>query len=183
MSKLKSLPNFITALRIVGTIYLLFTEPFEKTFFIIYTLAGITDVLDGFIARKTNSVSEFGTKLDSVADLLFYAVMVLKIFTRLLEKVIRPVWIAVSVIVAIRLAAYITALVKYHCFASLHTYLNKLTGFSVFCTPYLYNTPYLTIFCVILCIIAFLSSVEELCTHITRKTYRSNLKTIFEKET
>ena len=182
MNKIKNLPNCITALRIIGTLSLLFTEPFGKPFFIIYTLAGVTDVLDGAIARKTKCTSEFGAKLDSAADLLFYAVMILKIFTKLLEKVVRPIWVAVSIIVAMRLAAYITALVKYHCFASLHTYLNKLTGFSVFCTPYMYNTQYLNVFCVILCTIAFLSSAEELCVHFTRKNYRSNLKTIFEKE-
>ncbi len=182
MDKIKSIPNFITALRIVGTVCLFFIEPFTLTFFIVYTLAGITDVLDGLVARLTKSSTEFGAKLDSASDLIFYAVMVLKIFPMLLKKVPGILWVVVGVIVAIRLASYVTAVIKYRCFASLHTYLNKLTGFAVFCTPYFYLTPYMTVFCIVLCVIAFISSVEELCAHITRETYRSNLKTVFEKQ-
>ena len=41
----------------------------------IYTFAGLTDVLDGWLARKTGRASEFGARLDSVADLLFYSVL------------------------------------------------------------------------------------------------------------
>ena len=182
MNKIKNIPNFITALRILGTICLLFIEPFTIMFFVIYSLTGITDVLDGFAARMLNASTEFGAKLDSASDLVFYAVMVIKIFPRLLKKVPWGIWMAVGVIVAIRLASYITAIVKYHCFASLHTYLNKLTGFVVFVTPYFYLTSYMTAFCIVLCVVAFLSSAEELCTHLTRDTYRSNLKTVFEKE-
>ena len=182
MFKLKYLPNFITMLRIVGTLCLFFIEPFSITFFIVYSLTGITDVLDGFIARITRTSTELGAKLDSAADLTFYATMVLRIFPALLKKVPGVLWVVAGVIVAIRIASYITAIVKYRCFASLHTYLNKLTGFTVFCTPYFYLTPYMTAFCIVLCVIAFISSAEELCTHLTRNTYRSNLKTIFEKE-
>ena len=49
-------------------------------FFAIYALTGLTDVLDGWIARKMGSASQFGAKLDSVADLIFYAVMLIMIF-------------------------------------------------------------------------------------------------------
>lgn len=182
MNKIKNIPNFITMLRILGTICLFFVEPFTVTFFVIYSLAGITDVLDGFVARRLNASSEFGAKLDSASDLVFYAAMILRIFPALMKKVPLGIWIAVSVIVAIRLVSYVTAIVKYHCFASLHTYLNKLTGFSVFVTPYFYLTSYMTVFCIVLCVIAFASSIEELCTHLTRDTYRSNIKTIFEKD-
>ena len=182
MNKIKNIPNFITMLRIVGTICLLFVEPFTMPFFVIYSVAGITDVLDGFVARQLNASTEFGAKLDSASDLIFYAIMILRIFPKLLKKVPWGIWIAAGIIVAIRLASYTIAVIKYHCFASLHTYLNKLTGFAVFTTPYFYLTPYMTTFCVILCVIAFASSVEEFCTHLTRDTYRSNIKTIFEKD-
>ncbi len=177
-----NLPNLITILRILGTICLLFLEPFSVSFFVIYTFAGITDVLDGFVARKMNASSEFGAKLDSVSDLVFYGVMLIRIFPVLLKKVSLPIWIVVCVIIAIRLAAYITAVVRYGCFASLHTYSNKLTGFAVFLTPYAYITNYMTPFCIVLCVIAFVSSLEELLTHLKRDKYSSNIKSFFEKE-
>lgn len=182
MCKIKNIPNLITALRIIGTICLFFVDPFSSTFFIIYSISGATDVLDGFVARLTKSTSEFGAKLDSAADLLFYGVMLIRVFPKLLKVVPGPIWVVVCIIVGIRLSAYVTALIKYRCFASLHTYLNKLTGFAVFCAPYVYLTEYMLVYCIVVCVIAFTSTVEELCTHLTRDTYRSNLKSFFEKD-
>lgn len=49
-------------------------------FFCFYTFAGITDVLDGFIARRTNTESDKGARLDSIADLMFYTVMIIRLF-------------------------------------------------------------------------------------------------------
>ncbi len=182
MNKIKNVPNFITLLRIIGTICLFFIEPFTAPFFIVYSFAGLTDVLDGFVARRLNASTEFGAKLDSASDLAFYAVMILRIFPKLFSKVPYGIWIAVGIIVVIRIISYTIAVVKYHCFASLHTYMNKLTGFSVFCAPYFCPTPYVTVFCIVVCVITFISTIEEVCVHITRDTYRSNVKTIFEKE-
>ena len=48
----KFIPNFITLIRIIGTSLLIFTEPFSNIFFILYFLCGVSDTLDGYIARK-----------------------------------------------------------------------------------------------------------------------------------
>ena len=83
--KLLTPPNICTMLRIVGTVGLLLIRPLTLPFYLLYTFCGITDVLDGTIARATNSTSEFGARLDSIADLIFYAVMIVKFFPILLE--------------------------------------------------------------------------------------------------
>ena len=88
--KLLTPPNICTMLRIVGTVGLLLIRPLTLPFYLLYTFCGITDVLDGTIARATNSTSEFGARLDSIADLIFYAVMIVKFFPILLE--VLPVW-------------------------------------------------------------------------------------------
>lgn len=132
-----NIPNIITTLRIIGSICLLFTSPFSKEFFIIYSLCGVSDALDGFIARKTNTASEFGAKLDSISDLVFYAVMLYIIFPVLWYELPSVIWYIVSFIVIIRLCAYTVSVIKYRGFAPLHTYLNKLTGFAVFVIPYI----------------------------------------------
>ena len=67
--KLKNLPNSITVMRMVGTVSLLFTKPMSLCFYIVYTITGLTDVLDGFFARKFKVTSDFGAKLDSIAAL------------------------------------------------------------------------------------------------------------------
>ena len=182
MKKIYNLPNLITLIRILCAVCLVFLDSFSVEFFAVYTFAGITDILDGFIARKMNLTSEFGAKLDSVSDLLFYGIMLIKIMPQLLKRVSLAIWIVVGIILIIRLSAYILAMVKYGCFSSLHTILNKLTGFAVFCVPYAYVTSYMTAFCVVVCIIGFASSTEELFTHLKRIKYRSDVKSIFEKE-
>ena len=86
MKKLLTLPNLLTALRIAGAVCMIFMPPLTQAFFIIYTLCGVSDVLDGTIARAWHSESDFGARLDSIADLLFYAVMLLRIFPVLWER-------------------------------------------------------------------------------------------------
>lgn len=71
--------NQITMVRIVfiPLLVALFYSPFEWRFLVsgaLFGLAGITDALDGYIARKYNYASAFGAFLDPVADKLMVAV-------------------------------------------------------------------------------------------------------------
>ena len=63
--------DIITLLRIFGTILLLILKPLSVKFFLVSALTGITDVLDGWVARRLKITDDFGAKIDSVADLLF----------------------------------------------------------------------------------------------------------------
>lgn len=175
-----NIPCLITYARIVGTILMLFSTPFTGVFYAIYTLSGISDVLDGYVARKTNQTSEFGAKLDSIADILFYAVMIFKIFPVLFSKLPIGYWIFIAVVVIVRVISYIVAAVKYKCFASLHTYMNKLTGFAVFTIPYTVNLKVFLGFCAATCIIAAWATLEELIIHIKSKEYNPKVKTIWK---
>ena len=163
-----TLPNFITSLRIVGTLALLIIEPMSGTFFVVYTLTGITDVLDGFIARLTGSVSDFGSKLDSIADLMFYGVMLIRIFPVMWVRLPSEIWAAVALILAIRVFSYGIAAKKTGEMASLHTYMNKISGLSVFCVPYVILQPYAVPVCCVVCLIAALASAEELMIHLKK---------------
>ena len=174
----KNIPNFITSFRIIGTICLLFLDELSKPFYIVYTLAGISDVLDGLVARKLIVSSEFGAKVDSIADLLFYSVMAVKFLPVLLPKLPTELWIAVGVILFLRICSYLVAAWKYKRFASLHTYMNKLTGAGVFLIPYALLLPIFIPFCVVLSMIAGIASGEELLIHIRSKEYHSNVKSI-----
>ena len=65
--------NVITGLRILVSVVLLFCPVLSPVFYVLYLMAGLSDMVDGIIARKTNSVSEFGSRFDSIADLVFVA--------------------------------------------------------------------------------------------------------------
>lgn len=175
-----TLPNLISTLRIVGTICLLFIKPFSPVFFIIYTICGVSDVLDGWLARKMAATSELGARIDSVADILFYAVMLFKFFPILWERLPVIIWGAVGAIILLRLTAYGVAAGKYKRFASLHTYMNKLTGAAVFAIPFMIKLPFGRAFCWTVCGIAALASLEELLLHICSGEYRENVKTIIQ---
>lgn len=81
--------NIITSIRIICSIALLFCQALAASFYALYIVAGITDMIDGTVARKTNTASEFGSKLDTVADFVFVVVCLLK----LIPIVDIPVWL------------------------------------------------------------------------------------------
>lgn len=174
--------DIITLFRIVGTILLLFIKPLSTGFFFAYAITGLTDVLDGFIARKLKAADDFGARLDSIADLLFYTVILIRLLPILLTELPNEIWYAVAVIFCIRISAYIIAAIKYRLFASLHTYLNKVTGLAVFLIPFSLATDYAVLFCFAVCAVAAASSFEELVIHIHSKNYCPNVKSVFYKQ-
>jgi CDP-diacylglycerol--glycerol-3-phosphate 3-phosphatidyltransferase len=178
MKVYKNLPNFITGLRILGTAALLFVESLSLPYFIIYVLAGITDVLDGMIARLTKTTSALGSLLDSIADLFFYTVLLVKILPKLIEVLPTAIWFCVATVILIRIVSYSLAFVKYKRLASVHTYMNKMTGGAIFVYPFLLMTAAAipAAFCV--CAIAGIASVEELLLHVLNKDYSADVRTI-----
>ena len=174
--------DIITFFRIGGTLLLIFLRPFSAAFFCVYTLTGLTDVLDGWIARKTKTASDFGARIDSIADLLFYTVVLIRLFPYLRKMIPIQVWYAVVGILILRLIAYCTAAIKYHRFASLHTLLNKLTGMAVFMLPYIFAISSGVVYSRVVCVLAYAASFEELAIHLLGKKYRADTKSIFQKK-
>ena len=85
----KQIANIITSSRFLGSICLLLCPVFSFDFYMMYLFCGITDMVDGTIARKTKSVSETGARLDSVADVVFVAVC----FVKILPLIQFPTWL------------------------------------------------------------------------------------------
>ncbi len=175
-------PNLLTAARIIGSAVLLLISPYTAAFYIIYTLTGVTDVFDGYIARKTNTESELGARLDSISDLTFYSCLAIKIFPTLTEVLPNAIWYTLYTVLAIRALSYLCAYLKFGRFAAVHTYLNKLTGLAVFFIAYVITSPIAIPYCWAAVIVAGVSSVEELAIHITSKKYSPERKYFFKRE-
>lgn len=178
-----AIPNFVTSLRMAGTLCLLFTRPLSPGFYLVYTFTGLTDALDGWLARRLKAQSTLGARLDSVADLLFYAVMLLKLFPLLWVRLPGDVWWAVGAALLLRLGSYAAAAIRFRRFAALHTWLNKLTGAAVFALPYALGLPIAAAYSRVVCAAALLSSGEELLLHLRAQEYDENTKTIFSRRT
>ena len=127
---MKHLPNIISAFRIAGSVGLLSCNVGGYPFWILYLLCGISDMLDGRLARKLQVESRVGEVLDSVADMVF----VVCCAARLLQVVEIPVWLWIwaAAILFIKIVNQVSALVVYGRFCFPHTLPNKLTGLLLF---------------------------------------------------
>ena len=75
----KHIANILSGCRIFGSILLLFFPIFSAGFYIIYLLCGFSDMIDGTIAGKTNSISKLGSQLDTIGDLIFVVISMFKV--------------------------------------------------------------------------------------------------------
>ena len=71
MKEKMNIANAVTLSRIVFAGLVLYSDTFSVQFYIFYLLGAFTDMIDGTIARKLNTRSSFGSKLDSAADFVF----------------------------------------------------------------------------------------------------------------
>ena len=178
MKKYLTIPNLLTVFRMLGTLALAFLPPLTVPFFALYLICSATDIADGVIARKTGAVSDFGARLDSVADILFYAVILLRLFPTLRGTLPVQVWWLAGAALAFRLCAYLAAACRYRRFAALHTYLNKCTGALLFALPLLLLTPAAVPISFAVCTMGVLASAEELCLHLCSPAYDANVKSL-----
>ena len=127
---MKHIPNIITTLRIVGAFGLLFFDFRSAVFWTLYLVCGLSDILDGFLARKLRCESKAGALLDSVADLAFVACCCVKLIPVL--NLPLWLWIWAGAIVVVKVINQISALVMYKKLCFPHTFANKATGLLLF---------------------------------------------------
>lgn len=176
---MRVIPNCISFSRIVLSLVLISVKPLSAAFYVIYIICGLSDMIDGFIARKTGTTSIIGEKLDSIADMIMIVVLLVILF-----PIINPsnkiiVWTVVIGI--IRLTAMSAALIKYKTFASLHTYGNKITGLILFLLPIFISFIHTDVVMYIICSVASISAVEELIIQLTSSKLQANIPSLFSK--
>jgi len=125
--------NAVTISRIIFALMMLPFKTFSAPFYILYVICGSTDMVDGFIARKTHSESEIGAKLDSIADMIFVAVSLIKILPVIEIKMWLWIWIAVTVV--IKVINIVSGYVYRNKLVLPHTLANKITGLLCFILP------------------------------------------------
>ena len=151
--------NIITGCRILCNILLLFVPAFSSTFYILYLVAGFTDMVDGPIARKTNTANEFGSRLDTIADIVFVAACMIK----LLPVLTIPTWLCVwiGVIAIIKVFNIISGYIVQKKLVAKHTIMNKVTGAVLFILPLTLSVVDLKYSGGFICTIAILAAIQE----------------------
>ena len=132
MSDVTHLPNVISVLRIAGSIGLLFCDVAGWKFWALYALCGISDMVDGWLARKLHAETKAGAVLDSVSDIIFVACCAFRLLPVL--EIPAWLWIWAGAIVTIKIINQVSALAVFKRFCFPHTWANKLTGFLLFLT-------------------------------------------------
>ena len=151
--------NLITSCRILFSLLLLFFPALSPGFYGLYLAAGLSDMLDGFVARRTNSASPLGAKLDSMADIVFLSVCLIK----LLPVLALPVWlwVWVGLIALLRLVNILSGFVRRKKLVLLHTRANKLTGALLFLLPLSLGFLNIAYTAVPLCALASFAAIQE----------------------
>ena len=155
----KHLANILTGVRILGSMMLLFVPVFSAAFYGLYLLCGFTDMIDGTVARKTNSVSRFGEKLDTAADIVFVAAALIRFLPNL--SIPRWLWIWGGGIAAIKVGNILLGYVFRKEFAALHTILNKVTGLLLFFLPLTAAFVEFQYSSMAVCAVATVSAIQE----------------------
>ena len=132
---MKHLANGITIVRIILAPFLLAMRPLEAAYILIYIICGVSDILDGYVARKMHTTSKMGSKLDSIADFVMMVIVSITLYQIIEWTDFIIAWILI--IGLDRIVSLVMVFIKFKELAMLHTYSNKLTGFILFITPLL----------------------------------------------
>ena len=155
----KALANGITIIRILCSIALLFCPAFSSAFYALYITAGVSDMADGWVARRTHTASELGAKLDTIADIVFVIVCLVK----LLPILDIPVWlyIWIGVIALIKIINIISGFVVQKRFVAVHSTMNKVSGLLLFIFPLTISFIDLKYTAAVVCFFATFAAIQE----------------------
>ena len=151
--------NVITTCRILCSVALLFVSALSKEFYVLYIVAGFSDMIDGTVARKTNTVSEFGSSLDTIADFIFVIICLIK----LLPIITIPYWtmIWIGLIAMIKTINIVFGFVIQKKLVAEHTIMNKITGLLLFVFPLSLSFIDLRYGAIIICSVATFAAIQE----------------------
>ena len=151
--------NTISLFRIAAGIVLLFCPAFSPAFYVFYIAAGLSDMLDRFVARKTDTVSKLGAKLDTIADFVLVVVCLIK----LLPVLSIPAWLYawIGIIALIKGVNIIFGFVVQRKFVAIHSVMNKATGALLFLLPLTIPAVPLKYSAVVVCAAATFAATQE----------------------
>ena len=172
----KAIPDLLSLSRLVLAFVLLLTEPLSPTFLSIFLICGITDILDGSVARRFDACSEHGYMIDSISDTVLTVILLYCIIPVVNWEGWMVIWIAA--IAAVRIIAFAIGSVRYGRLAFVHTYLNKFSGALLFLAPFLLVIIGAPVTVAIVCCVSSVSAAEYLYINITSDHYDPDLTTV-----
>lgn len=122
-----NLPNLVSFIRILmAPVLFYFALAQQPVWFIgVLLFTVFTDVLDGFLARTLNQITEMGSRLDSWGDFVIYSTMAICAWL-LWPDIIQREMIYFTIIVLSFTLPVLIGFIKFHTFTSYHTWSVKI---------------------------------------------------------
>ncbi len=188
LSQLKTIPNMLSISRLIlipaMTIPCFFINNDEQArsiFLIMFIIIGITDKLDGTIARYLNQTSHLGAKLDTMADMVFYPLIALWLY-HFSPQVVSGWWNLIYILMGLFFLKLILGKIKFGEIPVFHTIGGKTFAASLYffmIVAILYPDTAAKLF-PILCLIGYINQIEEMYIFMTRDNVDENIKSVFD---
>ncbi|MCX6222220.1 MAG: CDP-alcohol phosphatidyltransferase family protein [Bacteroidia bacterium] len=176
-----TVPNLLSFYRIFSFPVVLYfaLAKSESVYFILLLINLVTDVLDGFIARKFNLQSEFGARLDSFADIGMYILAFVGVIC-FKTKEIEPYMISSFIFLLFFVLPEIISFFKFRSFPSLHLYSSKIGGFIMGGFFFaLFIVGFYPLFYYIMFVVGIVSFLEEIICVLVLSELKSNAKGLY----
>ena len=168
-------PNTLSLVRLILSPFLLVAAQSVNMFSALYLLLVVTDVLDGHIARRYTCCSILGSRLDSLADGVFFTTLMILLWPMIIAHT--PSIVFVIAIILIRAGNLLLTRAKHHRFMVMHSIANKATGMVlVVGLPFIFLYPVHLWIRYLIFSVAIISSVEKCLLLFTKEVYNPNEK-------
>ena len=117
-------------------------------------------MIDGTIARKLSAVSKFGARLDTASDFVFMMVCCVKILH--IMSIPTLLWWWIFIILLIKIFSVVLVFIYKKKLISIHSVLNKITGFALFLFPLSLFLVNINFSVVVICALATIAAIHEI---------------------
>ena len=188
ISDLKTIPNILSISRLILIpamiipAYYIDNEPNARFIFLImFIIIGVTDKLDGTLARYLNQTTALGAKLDTIADMVFYPLIALWLY-RFESGVVGEWWNLIYFLLALYFFKMITGKIKFGYVPAFHTIGAKTFSASLyfFMIIAMLDSNLAESIFPLLCVIGFINQIEETYILLTRDSVDENIRSIFD---
>ena len=180
-TRIVTVPNILSAYRIaVAPVILCMIFCGHRTAFAaLVSVSLVTDVFDGLIARRWHQETDLGTKLDSCADLVTYALVMCGMAMFEWPFIVAH-GVAFGLMAGFYLAAQVLSLVRFHRLINLHLYTSKAMGvvLGVFFTLY-FLVAYIPAIFYGMFVLSILNNIEEMLVLWLLPERRSNVRGLY----
>jgi len=170
-----TVPNTLTASRILVSLIILIGRIQNLPFLLLFLYAGLSDMADGYFARRHNCQTELGAKLDSFADIFMFGVVFQRCYRDVLNSKLILYW-SLAILIT-KIGTVILLKIRFHILGIVHTMGNKILGILLFSLPFWGRETREPVLSAI-CFFASAVVLEEIAIIVTSRKININRKSI-----